>query len=460
MENKNKNQCLSSVANQNGPSRRKFIQASAASIAAASFSTLGGLGFTASSYARIIGANDRLNMAVIGLHGRGKGLIKSIQAANNAHVVALCDVDSKVLEQAKSHVSSGQVTGFEDFRQLLELKAVDAVAIATPDHWHTPMTLSALDAGKHVYVEKPCGHNPYEGELLVKAQKKYANKVIQMGNQQRSAPTSIQAIKDIGEGIIGDVYYAKTWYSNDRKSIGTGKASAIPQTLNWDLWQGPAPRKAYKDNFVHYNWHWFWHWGTGETCNNAAHELDIARWALNVNYPKKVSSSGGRYHFQDDWEFFDTQNVSFEFEQGKMITWEGRSCNPLKQHKRGRGTTLHGTKGSIFLDRNMYQVFDMDNQIIKTEQEQAPSATTDIVGLGNLDILHMNNFFDVIRTNARPNSPIDQGHISILLCHLANIAQKHGGMLDINTKNGKIINNKKAMTMWRRSYEKGWQPKV
>ncbi|MEM9933009.1 MAG: Gfo/Idh/MocA family oxidoreductase [Bacteroidota bacterium] len=416
----------------------------------------------ASAYSRILGANDTLRFAVVGLNGRGKALVRAIQAVPNTEITHLCDVDSVVLEKAKAytieHGSKAPKTVI-DYRKLLEEKDIDVIAIATPDHWHAPMTLMAVQAGKHVYVEKPCCYNPEEGEMLIEAQKKYG-KLIQMGNQQRSGLASIEAIQDIREGIIGEVYHGKAWYANTRGSIGKGKEIAVPEHLDWDLWQGPAPRMPYKDNYVHYNWHWFEHWGTGEINNNGTHEIDICRWALGVDYPTKVSSSGGRYHFKDDWEFYDTQIANFEYEGGKMITWEGRSCNGLQFFQRGRGVTLHGTNGTILLDRNLYIVYNHKGEEVKWVKEGVESATTNTVGMGGLDVSHMNNLANGIRNGEVLNSPIDDGYKSNLLCHLGNISQKVGRVLNINGNNGRILNDKKAMKMWSREYEPGWEMKV
>ena len=229
----------------------------------------------------------------------------------------------------------------KDFRSILEQKDVDAITIATPDHWHTPMAIAGLQAGKHVYVEKPCSHNPAEGEMLVQAQQKY-RKLVQMGTQQRSSPHTIEIVEKIHEGIIGRPYFAKAWYCNVRKSIGTGKEVPVPPQLDWDLWQGPAPRRPYKDNVQPYNWHWFRIYGTGETLNNGTHEVDVCRWALGVDYPKLVTASGGRYHFKDDWQFYDTLVTSFEYEDS-MISWEGKSCQGMKYYGRDRGSTIMGT---------------------------------------------------------------------------------------------------------------------
>lgn len=425
--------------------------------------TLGAtLGISAKSYANILGANERLVIGVAGVKSRGRALIEGASKVPNTTIKYICDVDSR--EEATSaalvsKVNNNTPSFFVDIRKMLEQKDMDVLMIATPDHWHAPMTLMGLQAGKHVYVEKPCGHNAREGELLIEAQKKYG-KVVQMGNQQRSAPTSIQAVKDIRNGIIGEVYFAKAWYYNKRGSIGKGQQTPVPAWLNWDLWQGPAPRTAFKDNLVHYNWHWFWHWGTGEICNNGTHEIDVCRWALGVDYPTKVSSSGGRYHFKDDWEFYDTQITNFEFANNKMISWEGNSCNPYRISGTDRGASIHGTNGTILLTRNYYRLYDMDNKLVKEMTESEMSATTNVVGGGGLDAYHIDNFADAIRKSTPQNSDITEGHKSVLLCHLGNISQKMGTSLETSPTNGRILNNKKAMKMWGREYEKGWEMKV
>ena len=436
--------------------RRKFVKTTA--LAGAGL----GISMTAKSYSAIPGSNDRLRFAVIGLNGRGKAHIAAITKAKNAEVTYVCDVDQRTFPETLkiTRETYGTTPKTEtDFRKLLEDKDIDAVSIATPDHWHAPMTIMAVSAGKDVYVEKPCTHNPHEGELLIEAQKKYG-KVIQMGTQQRSAPTSIQAIADIHNGLIGEAYFGRAWYANDRKSIGFGKKADVPPGLDWDLWQGPAPRREYHDNWVHYNWHWFWNWGSGEINNNGTHEIDICRWALAVDFPVEVNSSGGRYAFKDDWQFYDTQVVNYQFPAGKMISWEGRSCNPFHELGWGRGSAIYGTNGTVLIDRNNYLAYDMTGKLIKEMKEPEESATTNTIGEGALDVYHMNNFLDAIRENQKLHSPIDAGHVTNLLCHLGNIAQKTGKNLKTDPENGKILNNEQAMKMWRREYEPGWEPKV
>ncbi|MCH8233166.1 MAG: Gfo/Idh/MocA family oxidoreductase [Bacteroidetes bacterium] len=442
--------------NNKKASRRTFIKKSAAGVIGVGFA------FSARSYANILGANDRVNVAVVGLHGRGKAHLSAIYHTTNTRISAICDVDSRELTKTAELVNemNGQKPDvIVDIRKLLENKDIDAVTIATPDHWHAPMAIMAMQAGKHVYLEKPCCFNPQEGNWLIQSQKKHG-KVLQVGNQQRSAPTSVQAVADIRAGIIGEAYMGKAWYANTRGSIGTGKNVTVPDWLDWDMWQGPAPHTDYRDNIVHYNWHWFWRWGTGEINNNGYHELDICRWALGVDYPSKITSSGGRYSFDDDWQFYDTQIASFEFGNDKMISWEGRSCNGFNFHERGRGATIHGTKGTVLLDRNGYWAYDNSGKLFKQVLERGHSVSTDIVGIGALDLYHMENFVEAIRSDEKLNSPIEEAVKSNMMCHLGNIAQKFNRTLQTDPRDGKIMNDKEAMKLWSRDYAEGWKPVI
>lgn len=425
--------------------------------------TLGGIVLPASSYATILGANDKINCAVIGVRSRAKAHVKAIHADPNAKIVYSCDVDDVILEEhnAWCQKNIGYVPKVEkDFRKVLEDKNVDAVFIATPEHWHSPMAIMAMQAGKHVYIEKPCSHNPHENVLLVEAQKKYGKKV-QMGNQQRSAKTSILAIDEIRNGIIGDVYKGEAYYSNNRGSIGKGNVVDVPKTLDWDLWQGPAVREEYRDNIHPYNWHWFRNWGTGEMHNNGTHEVDICRWALGVDLPESVTSFGGKYAYDDDWEFVDNQQVTFKYPDNKFITWTGHSRGIIKPEQPGRGITIYGSKGTIMLDRNFYKLFDLGGELIKEEKEGAESATTNTRGEGQLDVNHVGNFFEGIRKDTSLQAEINDASISTMLCHLGNMAQDAGETLKVDPITGKVLNNDKVMqSWWKREYADGWEPKL
>jgi predicted dehydrogenase len=410
----------------------------------------------------ILGANDRINCAIAGVRSRGKAHAAAIHLQKNASIIYSCDVDDQIIEEHNlwSKKNLGYVPKVEkDFRKLVENKDIDAIFIASPEHWHAPMAIMAMQAGKHVYLEKPCSHNPHENDLLVAAQKKYGLKV-QMGNQQRSAVTTIQAISDIRNGIIGEAYKGEAYYSNNRGSIGIGKEVPVPETLDWELWQGPAPRKNYKDNIHPYNWHWFRNWGTGEVHNNGTHEIDICRWALNEELPESVTSVGGKYTFQDDWEFVDNQQVTFQYPKNKFITWTGHSRGLIQPKRPGRGVTIYGSKGVIQLDRNFYKLFDLGGNLIKSVFENAVSQTTDTRGQGQLDVNHVENLFNAIREEKSLNAEIKDASISTMLCHLANMAQDAGETLHIDRKSGKVLNNAMVMKNWKREYAKGWEPKI
>jgi len=300
--------------------RRNFLKAAAAgAMSAGIFRT-----FTARSYAAVTGANERIRVAVMGVNSRGMALAGSFARLKDAEIAYICDVDSRASERCIASLEKKQGSppkAAPDFRKALEDKELDVLVIATPDHWHAPAAILACKAGKHVYLEKPASHNPREGELAIEAAGKY-RRLIQMGNQRRSWPNVIAAIDELKGGTIGRPYFAKGWYTNNRPSIGRGKETAAPQWLDYDLWQGPAPRRPYKDNVIHYNWHWFWHWGTGEALNNGTHMVDLMRWGLGVDYPVRVTSAGGRYRYQDDWETPDTQVITMEFANNTSMFWE------------------------------------------------------------------------------------------------------------------------------------------
>jgi predicted dehydrogenase len=414
----------------------------------------------AKSYGQILGANSRLNFAVIGLNSRGYAHLSALQANKaSASIAYVCDVDSTFMSKfaAKAQQAMGTAPATEkDFRKILEHKDVDAISIASPDHWHTPMAISGLQAGKHVYVEKPCSHNPAEGALLVEAQKKYG-KLVQMGTQQRSSPHSIEIVNKIHDGLIGRAYYAKAWYSNTRKSIGFGKPAPIPPQLDWDLWQGPAPRRPYTDNVQPYNWHWFRTYGTGEALNNGTHEVDVCRWALDVEYPQRVTATGGRYQFKDDWQFYDTLVTSFDYGD-KMISWEGKSCQGMKFYKRDRGAAIMGTTGTVVVDRDGYEIYDLNGKMTSEYKNGKQTSSSDLVGADTMTDAHFANFIAGIRSGEKLNAPIAVGNVSVTILQLSNIAWEVNRELQLDTKDGKIQGDPQAMKLWGRDYEKGWAP--
>ena len=416
----------------------------------------------AKSYAQILGSNNRLNFAVIGVNSRGYAHLSALQAnKDSACITHVCDVDTKTMDKfaAETQQAMGDAPAKQqDFRKILEQKDVDAISIASPDHWHTPMAIAGLQAGKHVYVEKPCSHNPAEGALLVEAQKKYG-KLVQMGTQQRSSPHSIEVVEKIHGGLIGRAYYAKAWYSNTRKTIGTGKPAPVPAQLDWDLWQGPAPRRPYTDNVQPYNWHWFRIYGTGEALNNGTHEVDVCRWALDVDYPQRVTSTGGRYQFKDDWQFYDTLVTSFDYGD-KMISWEGKSCQGMKFYNRDRGAAIMGTTGTVVVDRDGYEIYDLNGKKTSEFKTGKNTSSSDLRGADSMTDAHFKNFIAGIRSGEKLNAPIAVGNVSVTILQLSNIAWEVNRELALDTKDGKILGDPQAMKGWGREYEKGWAPHI
>jgi predicted dehydrogenase len=393
--------------------------------------------------------NEKVLVGIIGCNDRGKAHIAGYLALPNAEIAYICDVDSRALQKGIDVVAARQQRkpeGVKDFRRILEDPAVDAVSLAIPDHWHAPATILACSAGKHVYVEKPGSHNPHESELMVVAARKH-NRVVQMGNQRRSWPWVIESINALHAGEIGKVFFARAWYTNRRGSIGHGKIVAVPEWLDYSMWQGPAPEQPYRDNILHYNWHWFWHWGTGELGNNGVHFLDLARWGLEVDAPKRVVCGGNRYHFQDDQETPDIYTVHFDYGH-KAIAWEGQSCDPRGFEGASVGINFYGEKGTMAIAGNNCTIYDLNNKVVR-----------EIKGKHD-DVLHFGNFIEAIRSGEKLKSEIEDGQKSTLLCHLGNIAWRTGHTINFDPAKNKIVGDKAASAFWGRAYRRGWEPKA
>lgn len=395
------------------------------------------------------GANEKVRVGIIGCNGRGMAHIAGYLAVPEAEIAYICDVDRRAVEHGVAAVSRKQSTkpqGVNDLRRMLEDPNLDAVSIATPDHWHAPAAILACAAGKHVYVEKPGSHNLHESELLVAAARK-CQRHVQMGNQRRSWPWVIEAINALQAGELGVPYFARGWYTNHRPSIGHGKPVPVPEWLDWELWQGPAPEEQFRDNLPHYNWHWFWEWGTGELGNNGVHALDLARWGLQVDYPRRVTCGGNRYHFQDDWQTPDTCLATFDF-GNKGIAWEGQSCDPRGFEESSFGVNFYCEKGSMTIAGNNCRIYDLKEKLVR-----------EIPGKGD-DVLHFANFINAIRQDTPLRAEIEDGQKSTRLCHLGNIAWRTGHTIDFDPASGKIVGDKAATVLCRRAYRKGWEPKV
>lgn len=444
-------------------SRRDFISKTILGTAAIS---LGGsaMAMSASSYRRVMGSNDRINVAIAGLGRRAGAYYSPIQNKDaNVRLLYLCDVMKSQRERALKNFTSNadySPTLENDIRRVLDDKNVDVLINSTPDHWHTPGSIMAMKAGKHVYVEKPCSHNMNENEVLVEASKKF-KKIVQMGNQQRSSSHTIKIISDIHNGAIGTPYKAVAIYVNSRGETPVQKAAPVPEGLDWDLWQGPAIRRDYTDNTWDYNWHWYgWNYGTAEAGNNGTHELDIARWALGANFPNYAEVEGAKRHFLDDgWEMYDTMLATFKFKDDKIIQWDGKSRNGYNTYGADRGTIIYGSEGAVFVNRVKFTRTDRTGKVVEEFNSNSNEGGTELGGGGDTTSAHVINFLNAIRGTEKLNAPIDDASLSMAMVHYTNIAYRTGKVLTIDDTTGRIKNTD-AMKLWGRDYAPGWELKL
>ena len=428
----------------NTTNRRSFLQQSALATAAVSLAGAPSL--------RAADANARLVLGLIGPGGMGMNHLRSLITYKDVEIAYVCDADNDRANQAASVVekSSGKrPQTVKDMRRVLEDKTVDAVFIATPDHWHTPASILAVDAGKHVYVEKPVSHNIREGRLLVEAARR-TKRVVQVGTQSRSAEHVKGAMERLHNGAIGDVLIAKAWNSQLRGNIGKARPSDPPSQLDYDLWVGPAPMMPHQKNFLHSSWRWFLPFGAGDAGNDGVHDIDLARWGLGVNtHPNTIAGLGGKYFFDDDQQFPDTQYVVFEYESGpkkKQLIYEHRIWSPYVQEGHENGNAFYGTKGMmVFGKHNGWQLYGPRNKLIEEVK-------------GKIDLsLHHRNFFDAIR-NEKPTATAadaEAGHLSAALAHLANIVTRLGRTLKFDPANEQFINDTDANKLVSRTYRDG-----
>jgi len=421
--------------------RRTFLKQT--TLVGASLATVGPL-------SRLGAAESPGHTLVVGVMGLGRGFdhIQALRQIPDVEIAYVCDVDDSRLARAAKAASDKQprpAKGVKDFRRILDDGAVDALFIAAPNFWHAPATILACAARKHVYVEKPGSHNPREGEWMVAAARKY-QRVVQMGTQRRSWPGVIEGMEKLRAGMIGKVLFARCWYNNARGSIGRGKQVPVPPHLDYTLWQGPVPERPYLDNLVHYNWHWRWHWGGGELANNGVHALDIVRWGLGVDYPRRIACNGGRYHYQDDQETPDTAIAVYDFGE-KGAAWDHSSCH-RRGHEKVGFVTFYGEGGSLTQDDGGYRTYDLKGK--ETGAGTGPGG----------DKVHIENFLNCIRSGQKPNAEIEEGQQSALLCHLGNIAYRVGHTVHFDPAKKKIIDDSQAMALWQREYRPGWKPKV
>jgi len=388
---------------------------------------------------------------MIGPGGHGSGLLASFVAQKDVEVVYVCDPDADRMNQAARVVeqAAGKAPkAVADLRRVLDDKEVDAVVVATPDHWHAPATILACEAGKHVYVEKPCSHNIREGRLMVEAARRNG-RVVQVGTQSRSAEYIVRAMQLLREGAIGDILAAKAWNSQLRRDIGKVKPTEPPAHLDFDLWVGPTPMVPYQSNLLHSTWRWFFAFGSGDIGNDGVHDIDIARWGLGVEtHPNTVAAIGGKYFFDDDQQFPDTQYVVYEYgtaEAGKkQLVYEQRLWSPYGQEGYENGNAFYGTKGMLILGKQEgWQLYGPRNE--RRDQMK-----------GQLDgAVHHRDFLDCIRTGRRPHADIEIGHLSATLAHLGNIAARVRRVIHFDPQTERIVGDEEANGLVRREYRAG-----
>ncbi|MEX0612430.1 MAG: Gfo/Idh/MocA family oxidoreductase [Pirellulales bacterium] len=430
----------------NSSNRREFLKLSSAGIMAAT--ALRGSRASAQK-----SASDKLVVALIGCGGRGTHDAGLFQKTPNVELAYVCDVDEKRRLAAARTLGLDSSRAVRDLRQLLYDKRLDAVIVATPDHWHSPASILACDAGKHVYVEKPISHNIRESRLLVQAAERNST-LVQHGTQSRSTPMMIAAVKLLRDGIIGNVRAAKCWNIQRRSALPQGELGEPPAGLDYDNWVGPAPWIPYRTNRVHDRWTWWYHFGAGDMGNDGVHDIDYARWGLGVDtHPTKISALGGRYYFDDDGEFPDTQQVTFEYGSNgppdgrRLLIYEQRLWSRNYPYNVDSGAEFYGDKGLMFLSRRgKIEVRDDLNAPVNVEITAEPQN----------DVAHVANFCAAIRNHATLNADAQVGHLSTALCHLGNIATRLGRSLTFDPDKEQIVGDEPANVLVRREYREHW----
>ncbi|HUV68926.1 MAG TPA: Gfo/Idh/MocA family oxidoreductase [Terracidiphilus sp.] len=442
----------------NNLNRRDFLSGGAAS----------GVALMASG--KVLGANNRVRVAICGLHGRGGDHLKNFSKIPNVEIAALCDVDDNVLRQRTAQMEQmglAKPATYTDVRKLLEDHSIDAISIATPNHWHSLIAIWACQAGKDVYVEKPCSHNLWEGQQLVKAAQRY-KRIVQHGTQIRSASAAREMVQKMRDNYLGDVYMARGLCFKWRDTIGHAPVQPVPAGVDYDLWMGPAPVHPFTRNRFHYNWHFNWTYGNGDLGNQGVHQIDVARWGMGVKFPNKVSAMGGHFMFDDDQQTPNDLNCSFEFDlpegKRKAINFEVRHWitnheaeigtvalgtpapkNANGQPKLGPMSGSHNTVGNIFYGSKGYlSTGDEDATTFVSwlgrDQEQQPAVK------GGVELDHFKNFIECVtsRNAAALNAPIEEGHISCAMIHLANASYRLGRTLNFEPETQQVIGDDEA----------------
>jgi len=395
------------------------------------------------------GANERVNVAIIGVRGRGRALAGVFSQLSDVSVECLVDVDERVIGAAADVVEKAgkkRPRVERDMRRVFDDRGIDAVAIATPDHWHTPAALLACEAGKDVYLEKPCSHNLRESTLLLDTVRR-TKRIVQHGTQGRSREITRRAIDYVHSGKIGRVVMAKAWDVQKRADIGHKPDTPVPAGVDYDTWIGPAPALPFNENRFHYTWHWHWNYGTGDAGNDGAHQIDMARWALGVELPTEVSGTGAKLFFDDDQQTPDTITATFRY-PGKMLMFEMRIWNPYAMEGVENGVAVYGGDGLVQIgkwDRQWgFKVFDPKGKLVTHEQAQGE------------DEAHVRNFVDCVKSRKSPNAEIEIGVRSVAHCHLANIVARTGRTIRYDAAANAVVGDAEAAKLGTRQYRDHW----
>lgn len=439
-------------------SRRRFVQASAA---------------IATTAHPILGANDKVQVGIVGLGGRGNDHMNFYSSLDSECVIAaVCDVNQAARERAVTKIKNAKGNtpkDFADMRAMFESKDVDAVSVATPNHWHALAAIWACQAGKDVYVEKPASHNVYESRQMVAAARKY-KRMVQVGSQSRSIPHKMRAIQLLQEGAIGQIYHARGICYRRRFSIGHSPDEPVPPGLNWDLFMGPAQMKPYSKNKFAYNWHWFWDTGNGDIGNQGVHEMDIALWGLGRGgWPASVTSAGGKFVWKDDQETPNTQQTTFDFGDAQM-TFDVRNLPtppeglaPLTGPNYV-GNIFFGELGFLAVDAKGFRIYKSTAGSLSGDAVRGAGAggrdrfekTAEEAGSGEDTAPHMKNFFDAVRKRDYSilHAEIEIGARSAAFCHLANTAYRVGRTLRMNQSTGRFLGDDEANALLTRNYRR------
>lgn len=417
--------------------RRHFLGAAATSAAALSMT---------STVKAQSAPSSAIRCAVLGVNGRGKAHISSIEKSKEAQVALLCDPDAKVLAKCAKEFEDRygrKVETETDIRRVYDRKDIDVASIATPNHWHALATIWACQAGKDVYVEKPGSHNVFEGRKMIEAAKRY-NRIVQHGVQLRSNPAIREAVEHLRNGLIGDVYMARALVYRWRPSVGKHPNSQVPEELNWDLWQGPAEEREFSKRYVHYNWHWHWDYGNGDIGNQGVHETDMAAWGLDVGLPTEVTAMGGKFLWDDDKETPEQVSSLLKFEGNKMMQVEVRPWCTNREQGFGVGNLFYGSKGYMAINGyNGYQTF------LGQKNEPGPAKSS-----GDPLQAHFDNFFAAVRSRdaSTLHGPVETAHVGSAIAHLGNIAFRLGRYLKFDPQAEKFVGDPEADQMLTRPY--------